>query len=235
MAQDSRKKRSPARRRERVIKRDEHESQLLERGEGPAGPVGSFAGSPDRFTTEGGRGTNTPNRWGGWGRTDALPPNPRVANTGGDAGYSTIGGGTYYGEGDPDDAPGYGDWGRNATGATSGARGREGFDYPGEGTWGEAQRARESVRTAPARGPHAGRGPRGYRRSDESIRDDTCESLTQHPDIDATGIEVSVEGGEVTLAGTVDERDAKWLAEEIAEEVSGVRAVFNELRVVASR
>jgi osmotically-inducible protein OsmY len=46
---------------------------------------------------------------------------------------------------------------------------------------------------------------------------------------------VSVEGGEVTLTGTVDDRDAKWLAEEIAEEVSGVRAVFNELRVVASR
>jgi osmotically-inducible protein OsmY len=150
-----------------------------------------------------------------------------VGNTGGDAGYSTIGGGTYYGEGDPDDAPGYGDWGRNATGATSGARGREGFDYPGEGTWGESQRARERT--------HAGRGPRGDRRPDESIRDGICVGLTDHPDIDATDIEVTVEGGEVTLRGTVDDRDAKWLAEEIAEEVSGVRAVFNELRVVASR
>ena len=104
---------------------DNRRSQLLEGGEGPRGPVGSFAGSDTRFTTEGGPGTNTPNRWGGWLRPDRnSPPNPRHANTGGDAGYSTLGGGTYYGEGDPDDAPGYGDWGRNATGAGSGARGR---------------------------------------------------------------------------------------------------------------
>ena len=46
---------------------------------------------------------------------------------------------------------------------------------------------------------------------------------------------MAVAGGEVTLTGTVDDRDARWLAEEITEEVSGVRAVFNEIRVAASR
>jgi hypothetical protein len=235
MAEDRKKKR-PARRRERTIERDEGRSQLLERGEGPQGPTGSFAGSDTRFTTEGGPGTNTPNRWGGWLRPDRNdPPNPRRANTGGDAGYSTLGGGTFYGEGDPDDAPGYGDWGRNATGAGSGARGREGFGYPGEHTWGESQRARERTEAPPRRGPHAGRGPRNYRRSDESIREEICDSLTSHPDLDATEIEVTVEGGEVTLEGTVDDRDARWLAEELAEEVSGVRTAHNELRVTASR
>ncbi len=37
------------------------------------------------------------------------------------------------------DAPTYGDWQRHSTGATSGARGKEGFGNPGENTWGEEQ------------------------------------------------------------------------------------------------
>jgi hypothetical protein len=210
---EDRNKQRPARRRGKTIERDEGRSRLLGRGEGP---TGSFAGSDTRFTTEGGPGTDTPNRWGGWLRLDRdEPPNPRHASTGGDAGYPTLGGGTFYGEGDPDDAPGYGDWGRNATGSGSGGRGR--------------------TEAPPRRGPHAGRGPRNYRRSDESVRGEICVSLTSHPDIDATDLEVTVEGGEVTLTGTVDDRDARWLAEEIAEELSGVRTVHNELRLTASR
>ena len=235
MAEDRKKKR-PARRRGQTIERDAGRSQLLERGESPEAPPESGADSDTRSTTGDEAGTNTPNRWGGWLRPDRNdPPNPRHANTGGDAGYSTLGGDTYEGEGDPDDAPGYGDWGRSATGAGSGARGREGFGYPGEHTWGESPRGRERTQAPPRRGPHAGRGPRSYRRSDESIRDEICESLTAHADIDATDIEVAVEGGEVTLAGSVDDRDARWLAEELADEVSGVRTVHNELRVTASR
>ena len=37
--------------------------------------------------------------------------------------------------------------------------------------------------------------------------------------------------GEVTLTGTVDDRQAKRLAEDIAESVSGVREVHNQIRV----
>jgi osmotically-inducible protein OsmY len=219
--------RRPPRRRQQTIKRDPRTTQLLERGEGPDGPVGSFEGSPSEFTTEGGRGTNTPDRWGGPGRGERDdPPNPRTANTGGDGGFATLGGGTYYGEGDPDDAPRYGDWGRNATGATSGARGQEGFDYPGEHTWGESQRQVERPR-----GRYAGRGPRTYRRSDTTMYEEICESLKNNPDVDATDMEVTVEGGEVTLSGTVEDRDARWLAEDLVESVQGVRAVHNRLRV----
>ena len=76
----------------------------------------------------------------------------------------------------------------------------------------------------------AGRGPRGRRR-DESIRAELCENLADNPDLDATDIDVTVEDGEVTLSGAVDDRDARWLAEDIAEAVSGVRAVHNRLRV----
>jgi osmotically-inducible protein OsmY len=82
------------------------------------------------------------------------------------------------------------------------------------------------------RATDAARGPRGYRRRDEIIREELCESLTDNPDLDATNIEVTVEEGEVTLAGTVDDRDARWLAEDLGQSVSGVRAVHNRLRVV---
>ena len=90
--------------------------------------------------------------------------------------------------------------------------------------------------TVPAARPtYAGRGPRGYRRPDERIREDVCEALTHHPEIDASGLEVRVADGEVTLEGTVDDRRAKRLAEDIAERCSGVHDVHNHLRVSAER
>ena len=82
-----------------------------------------------------------------------------------------------------------------------------------------------------ARGPHAGRGPKGYRRKDERISEDICEALTRHPRIDASEIDVRVENCEVTLTGTVDSREAKRMAEDVAEECSGVDNVINQLRV----
>ena len=80
-------------------------------------------------------------------------------------------------------------------------------------------------------GPHAGRGPRGYQRSDERIREDVCDILCAHGDIDASEIEVTVLNGEVTLIGVVRERPEKRMAEDVAEQVSGVREVHNQLRV----
>jgi osmotically-inducible protein OsmY len=81
------------------------------------------------------------------------------------------------------------------------------------------------------RGQFAGRGPKGYKRSDDRIREDVNEELTRNPDLDATDIEVKVESGEVTLSGTVDDRRAKRLAEELAERCSGVHEVHNQLRI----
>jgi osmotically-inducible protein OsmY len=78
---------------------------------------------------------------------------------------------------------------------------------------------------------HRGRGPRGYTRSDERIRDDVNDRLTDDPYVDASEIEVTVSGGEVTLSGTVDSRHAKRRAEDIADDVSGVTHVQNNLRV----
>ena len=80
-------------------------------------------------------------------------------------------------------------------------------------------------------GPHSGRGPQGYQRSDARIEEDVCERLTHHGMLDATGVQVRVESGEVTLAGTVESRQAKRLAEDILESISGVRDIHNQLRV----
>jgi osmotically-inducible protein OsmY len=78
---------------------------------------------------------------------------------------------------------------------------------------------------------HQGRGPRNYQRSDERIKDDIHERLTRHHEIDATEIEVIVDKGEVTLQGVVDHRYTKRLAEDIAEDIFGVKQVHNQIRV----
>jgi len=80
-------------------------------------------------------------------------------------------------------------------------------------------------------GQFTGYGPKGYRRSDERINEDVCEALSQDPDLDASSIEVKVQSGQVTLSGSVEERDDKRLAEDLAEQVSGVQDVRNEIRV----
>jgi hypothetical protein len=81
------------------------------------------------------------------------------------------------------------------------------------------------------RGPHAGKGPKGYKRSDERMREDVCERLTDHQEVDASDIEVTVDNGEVTLTGTVGARHDKLMAEHIAESVSGVIDIHNQIRV----
>lgn len=78
---------------------------------------------------------------------------------------------------------------------------------------------------------YRGRGPKNYQRSDERIREEICERLTMDHDIDASEIEVDVQGAVVTLNGTVNERHMKRMAEDLAETIRGVKDVQNNLRV----
>lgn len=87
----------------------------------------------------------------------------------------------------------------------------------------EASRRREQ--------DHRGRGPAGYTRSDDRIREDANDHLTHDWGVDATNITVSVSNGEITLDGTVDSRQAKRRAEDCVEHISGVKHVQNNLRV----
>lgn len=82
-----------------------------------------------------------------------------------------------------------------------------------------------------SRGPYAGRGPKGYQRSDERIKEDVCERLCERGDLDASDIEVLVVNRIVTLQGSVANRGDKRLAEDLTDSVSGVSEVQNQLRV----
>jgi hypothetical protein len=101
---------------------------------------------------------------------------------------------------------------------------RQGFSAPPEWLRGNA------ADRAEGRG-HYGRGPRGYRRSDDRIREAICDRLTVHEAVDASDMEVHVHDGIVTLAGSVEDRQQKRLAEWIAEDEPGVNDVDNRLEI----
>ncbi len=88
-------------------------------------------------------------------------------------------------------------------------------------------------RDTPGRGqgPHRGRGPKSYVRSDARIREDVNESLSEDSWVDASGIEVEVQAAEVTLTGFAHSREDKRRAEDLAWQVGGVKHVQNNLRV----
>lgn len=81
------------------------------------------------------------------------------------------------------------------------------------------------------RGGQAGKGPRGYVRSDARIREDVCDRLSDDDEVDASDIAVSVTDGDVVLQGTVADRHEKRRAEMLAFSVRGTIDVHNRLRV----
>lgn len=89
----------------------------------------------------------------------------------------------------------------------------------------------ERRRAMDTRGGHRGRGPKNYTRSDERIREDINDRLTDYDYLDASEIDVQVQSGEVILTGGVNSRHEKRMAEDIVEDISGVRHVENRLRV----
>lgn len=82
-------------------------------------------------------------------------------------------------------------------------------------------------------GQHRGKGPKGYQRSEERIREDVCDRLGDDHHLDASDIEVKVSGSTVTLSGTVNDKRQKRHAEDIVEDISGVREVENNLKIKA--
>lgn len=80
-------------------------------------------------------------------------------------------------------------------------------------------------------GSNRGKGPRSYQRTDDRILDDINDRLCDNPYLDASDIELGIKEGEVILIGSVETREDKRLAEDIAENVTGVKNVENRLRV----
>ena len=141
--------------------------------------------------------------------------------TGQDEGEQYFGTGSHYGGGFGT-AP-------SSRASAAGASGAAG--YAREGSWSDGddwsleEEGYESFR---------GRGPKGYTRTDERLRETICERLTDDPRIDASDIEVDVQQQRVTLRGSVSDRRTKYAVEELVEN-SGASEIHNQLRVNQSR
>jgi len=105
----------------------------------------------------------------------------------------------------------------------------EGFGRRGQQEWrpGPPEPFRSSWS---GRQPYA-KGPKGYVRSDQRIREDLCDRLMVMPEIDSSDVEVSVSQGVVTLAGTIPDRAMKHHLERLADAIAGVIDVNNQLRL----
>ena len=90
-------------------------------------------------------------------------------------------------------------------------------------------RAESSLRRA-APGPYAGMGPRSER-SDDQIRADVEQAVTEDGWVDGRGIAVEVHEGVVTLRGTVPTSEQKRRAGEDAWDTPGVLDVQNTLAI----
>jgi hypothetical protein len=86
----------------------------------------------------------------------------------------------------------------------------------------------------PQRGPHAGKGPHGFERSDARLREQVCEALEDDGWVDASEVHVAVVHAEVTLTGMIQDRAMRRRAEDCALNVSGVKDVQNRLRIAVT-
>jgi len=89
----------------------------------------------------------------------------------------------------------------------------------------------EDELVAPHERNYVGKGPKGYHRPDESIKEDICKRLFDSHDIDASNIEVNVHEGIVNLSGTVPYIDMKDYSELLCMGVSGVEYISNKIKV----
>lgn len=77
-----------------------------------------------------------------------------------------------------------------------------------------------------------GKGPRGYQRSDERIQEEIWTLLMAENELDLSEIEVDVQGGEVTLMGTLPNRQIKYRLENKIADCMGVKDVINRIRIL---
>jgi osmotically-inducible protein OsmY len=76
-----------------------------------------------------------------------------------------------------------------------------------------------------------GKGPKGYQRSDERLREDISERLMQSDEIDSSEVTITVASGKVTLEGTVPDRYMKHAIEDLVDACPGVQDIDNRVRV----
>ena len=156
------------------------------------------------------------------------------------SGYGSGGYGSAYGQGVGDDMLGT----SNAS-YQSGAYGQGPGGYGGGFSQGLAGRGGygagsgytrdDEFASSEQRGPHYGKGPKGYVRSDDRIREDLSEKLARHPYIDASDVNIESRNGAVSLTGSVADRNTKHYIEDMCADCQGVRDVDNRLTVAPRR
>ncbi len=200
------------------------------RGAGGGGYGGRGQGYGSQSDAEqGGRGHSREDRsFGGsrYGRAEStLPERGDYGSQG--RGYASrfSGGGPGYGpQSRFEERPGWGSIGGMAQSQDwerSGQR-RGGYSNIFDEERGRGSRQGQSFR---------GRGPKGYARSDERIREDVSSRLEDAEDLDPSEVSVEVDDGQVKLSGQVDSRWAKRYCEDLAYQVRGVKNVQNQLDV----
>jgi hypothetical protein len=135
---------------------------------------------------------------------------PSSQNIGGSQGYG--------GQGFEPQQSASGMYGGQQSGGTWG--GQMGGGY-GSSTYGGRSGQRSSIR----------RGPKGYERSDERLKEDICERMYTSTECDTSEVSVDVKSGVVTFEGTVEDRRSKYMLEEMVDNVPGVKDVDNRLRI----
>ncbi|CAN5252305.1 hypothetical protein BH09BAC3_BH09BAC3_19540 [soil metagenome] len=78
---------------------------------------------------------------------------------------------------------------------------------------------------------HKGKGPKGYQRTDERLKEHISDLMSDSHELDASEIEVTVENGEVILSGSIGSKEEKRMAEDLIDELTGVKHVENRLRI----
>ena len=151
--------------------------------------------------------------------TDTMATDTMGTDTSGTSGIygqgSSQGGGTY---GGGYASPGLQHYGESTSYGRGAYNERSGAGSYGQGTQG-----------------FRGRGPKGYARSDERLREDLCEKLTDDPYIDASEIDLTVSSGTVTIEGDVESRWMKHRIEDLVDSCQGVKTIENKLRVAGLR
>ena len=79
-------------------------------------------------------------------------------------------------------------------------------------------------------GLYSGFGPR-YDSAGDPVGQEVASRLTQHGQVDASNIEITVENGDVLLEGTVADEETKRLVGEAVQTVTGVNQIENMLQV----